>query len=66
MRVTVASVLEADGSVPRGQGTKMAIPEVGPVWGTVGGGCVEKYIIREARLVFQDGQTRVKEFDLGD
>ena len=44
----------------------MAIPEVGPVWGTVGGGCVEKYIIREARLVFQDGQTRVKEFDLGD
>lgn len=65
-RVVVATVIEADGSVPRGQGTKMVIPETGPVWGTVGGGCVEKYIVREARSVFQDGQTRIKEFDLGD
>ncbi|MDG6901397.1 MAG: XdhC family protein [Nitrososphaerota archaeon] len=65
-RVVVASVLETDGSVPRGQGTKMAIPENGPVWGTIGGGCVEKYVVREAKFVLQDGTTRVEEFDLGD
>ena len=65
-RVIVATVIEADGSVPRGQGTRMAIPEEGPVWGTVGGGCVEKYIVRQARLVFKDRQTRVEEFNLGD
>lgn len=66
VRVVVASVLESDGSVPRGQGTKMAIPEVGRVWGSIGGGCVEKYVVREAKLVLKDGQTRVKEFNLGD
>ena len=66
VRVVVASVLETDGSVPRGQGTKMAIPESGEVWGTVGGGCVEKYIVREAKFVLQDGKTRVEEFNLGD
>lgn len=65
-RVVVATVIEADGSVPRGQGTSMAIPESGTVWGTVGGGCVEKYIVREAKAVLKDGKTRVEEFDLGD
>ncbi len=44
----------------------MAIPETGPAWGTVGGGCVEKYIVREAKFVFKDGRTRVEEFNLGD
>jgi xanthine dehydrogenase accessory factor len=66
VRVVVASVLETDGSVPRGQGTKMAIPESGEIWGTVGGGCVEKYIVREAKFVLKDGKTRVEEFNLGD
>ncbi len=65
-RVVVASVIEADGSVPRGQGTNMAIPETGPIWGTVGGGCIEKYIVHEARVLFQDGKTRIEEFNLGD
>lgn len=66
IRVVVASVLEADGSVPRGEGTKMAIPETGPIWGSVGGGCVEKYIVREAKFTMKDGKTRVEEFNLGD
>ncbi|MCL5068037.1 MAG: XdhC family protein [Thaumarchaeota archaeon] len=65
-RVVVASVIEADGSVPRGQGTNMAIPETGPIWGTVGGGCVEKYIVHAARNLFEVGKTRVEEFNLGD
>lgn len=66
VRVVVASVLETDGSAPRGQGTKMAIPETGEIWGSVGGGCVEKYIVREAKFVLKDGKTRVEEFNLGD
>ena len=65
-RVVVANVVESDGSVPRGQGTNMAIPETGPIWGSVGGGCIEKYIVHEARLLFQDGKTRIEEFNLGD
>lgn len=66
LRIVVATVVEADGSVPRGVSTKMAIPESGPTVGTIGGGCVEKYVVREARFVFEDGQTRVKTFNLGD
>ena len=65
-RVVVANVIEADGSVPRGQGTNMAIPETGPIWGTVGGGCIEKNNVHEARVLFQDGKTRIEEFNLGD
>ncbi len=66
LRVVVATVVEADGSVPRGVSTKMLIPESGPTVGTIGGGCVEKYVVREAKFVFEDGQTRVKTFNLGD
>ena len=66
IRVVVANVIESDGSVPRGQGTNMAIPESGPIWGSVGGGCIEKYIVHQARLLFQDGKTRIEEFNLGD
>ncbi len=65
-RIVVATVVEADGSVPRGVSTKMIIPESGPTVGTIGGGCVEKFVVREARFVFEDGQTRVKAFNLGD
>jgi xanthine dehydrogenase accessory factor len=65
-RVVVATVIEADGSFPRGNGTNMAIPENGPILGSVGGGCVERYIVKIARDVFQDGKTRVEEFNLGD
>jgi xanthine dehydrogenase accessory factor len=66
LRIVVATVVEADGSVPRGVSTKMIIPETGPTVGTIGGGCVEKYVVREARFVFEDGLTRVKSFNLGD
>ena len=66
IRVVVANVIESDGSVPRGQGTNMAIPESGEIWGSVGGGCIEKYIVHQARLLFQDGKTRIEEFNLGD
>jgi len=66
VRVVVGTVIETDGSAPRGQGTKMAIAEDGPVWGTVGGGCVERFVVRESEGVFKDGKTRIEEFNLGD
>jgi xanthine dehydrogenase accessory factor len=65
-RVVIATVIEADGSAPRGQGTRLAIAETGKSWGTVGGGCVERFCAREAEAVFKDGRTRVEEFNLGD
>jgi len=66
MKVVVGTVIEADGSAPRGQGTRMAITESGQTWGTVGGGCVERFVKRESETVFKDGKTRIEEFNLGD
>lgn len=66
VKVVVGTVVEADGSAPRGQGTRMAIAEDGTKWGTVGGGCVERFVVREAEGVFKDGRTRLEEFNLGD
>jgi len=65
-KVVVVTVIEADGSYPRGNGTTMAIPESGPILGSVGGGCVERYIVKTARSVFEDGKTRIEKFNLGD
>ena len=65
-RVVVATVIDSEGSVPQGGGASMAITEDGPTCGTVGGGCVERYIVKAARKVFQDGKTRIEEFNLGD
>jgi xanthine dehydrogenase accessory factor len=65
-RVVVATVIEAEGSAPQGGGAAMAITEEGQTCGTVGGGCVERYIVKSARKVFQDGKSRVEDFNLGD
>ncbi len=65
-RVVVATVIEAEGSAPQGGGAAMAITEDGPIAGTVGGGCVERYIVKSSRKVFADGKTRIEEFNLGD
>jgi xanthine dehydrogenase accessory factor len=65
-RVVVATVIDANGSFPQGSGARMAIPEEGQTCGSVGGGCVERYIVKSAREVLEDGKTRVEEFNLGD
>lgn len=65
-RVVVATVIEAQGSAPQSGGATMAITEDGRTCGTVGGGCVERYIVKATRRLFEDGKTRVEEFNLGD
>ncbi len=65
-RLALASVIRAQGSTPRGTSAKMIITADGEVYGTVGGGCVENYIMAEAQKVLEDGQMRIVEADLGD
>ncbi len=65
-RVALASVIRTEGSTPRGQGAKMLIYENGETFGTIGGGCVERYVVEEASQVFADGRLRIVECDLGD
>jgi xanthine dehydrogenase accessory factor len=47
----LAVILEAEGSTPRGAGTKMAVFADGRAVGTVGGGKVEFFAIERARIL---------------
>lgn len=66
-KVVVATVIDAEGSAPQGGGAQMAIVEEGEeTCGTIGGGCIERYVVKASRRVFEDGKTRIEEFNLGD
>lgn len=65
-RVALASVIGVQGSAPRGTTAKMIVTADGEVFGTVGGGCMENYVVHEAKKVLEDGQLRVVDVDLGD
>jgi xanthine dehydrogenase accessory factor len=65
-RVVVATIIDSEGSAPQGGGASMAITEEGEVCGTIGGGCVERYVVKASRKVFEDGKTRIEDFNLGD
>ncbi len=45
---TVVTVIDAKGSTPRGKGAKMAVSPTGEVTGSIGGGCSEGAVIRDA------------------
>lgn len=65
-RFVLASVIRAAGSTPRGTSAKMIILEDGSSIGTIGGGCLETYVLHESKKVFEDGILRIVEADLGD
>ncbi len=65
-KIVIATVIDAEGSAPQGGGAQMAILQDGPTCGTIGGGCIERYVVKAARRVFEDGKTRIEEFNLGD
>jgi xanthine dehydrogenase accessory factor len=63
-KVCIATVIEADGSTPRGVGAKMVISSTGETFGTVGGGAVEKKVLDAAPGVLETGEAAVVGFDL--
>ena len=65
-RFVLASVIRVAGSTPRGTSAKMVILEDGSSIGTIGGGCLETYVLHESKKVFDDGMLRIIEADLGD
>ena len=50
-----ARIIEKSGSAPRAVGSEIFISRSGEVYGTVGGGKVEKETIDEARRMLEDG-----------
>ena len=58
------TVISTRGSTPVESGAIMATDEIGRIYGTIGGGCGEAEVMREARRLIGTGQTRVVEVDM--
>ena len=60
----VVTVIETKGSTPRGTGAKMAVSPLGKVTGSIGGGCSEGAVIRDAVRIIGTGRYQVIDIDL--
>ena len=65
-QVALATVLRTRGSVPRHAGSKMVIDPDGGMVGTIGGGCGEADVKREAIEVIRTRKPRMVRVDLLD
>ncbi|MDR1874575.1 MAG: XdhC family protein [Synergistaceae bacterium] len=65
-RVAVVTVVAAKGSTPREAGAKMAVFYDGRTVGSIGGGCAEADVARDARQVILEGGYRLKTVDMED
>lgn len=59
-RRVLATIIKRKGSAPRQVGTKMLIFPDGNCVGTIGGGCVEADILREALLMMRGDEKKAK------
>jgi xanthine dehydrogenase accessory factor len=64
LRAALATIIERKGSTPRKDATKMLIYEDGRCTGTIGGGCTEAEVCREALLAIRRGKPQLLRFDL--
>ncbi|MFB0520898.1 MAG: XdhC family protein [Desulfatiglandales bacterium] len=60
----LATVIKANGSTPRGEGSKMLIRADGAILGSIGGGSLEAKVCREAMDVMREARPKVLHFNL--
>lgn len=64
--VALATVIRAQGSVPRHAGAKMLVYADGRTSGTIGGGEMEARVVAAAKEALVDGQSRIVPYSLVD
>lgn len=64
--LTLVTIIETQGSMPRHAGTKMVVYPDGAFIGTVGGGKMEHEVIQEALVALSDGKPRTHSYRLND
>ncbi len=64
--VALATIVRAQGSVPRHEASKMLVHPDGDTEGTIGGGDLESQVIQEALEALRDGQSRFLHYDFRD
>ena len=60
----MVTIIEKQGSSPRGAGSKMLVGKSGAITGTIGGGMVEFAAIREAAAMIGSDRSEVRFYDL--
>ena len=60
----VVTVISTKGSTPRGSGAKMSVSPLGKVTGSIGGGCSEAAVIRDAVRIIGTGRYKLVDIDL--
>lgn len=60
----VVTVIQTKGSTPRGAGAKMAVSPQGDVTGSIGGGCSEGAVIRDAIDIIGTGAYKIMSIDM--
>ena len=60
----IVTVVETKGSTPRGAGAKMAVSPLGKTTGSIGGGCSEAAVIRDAVKIIGTGRYRLIDIDM--
>src|SRR5205823_7779360 len=63
-RGAVATIVNAQGSIPSFRTAKMLVRDDGSIVGTIGGGCVEAEIWQSAREVMEQEKPRTLTFNL--
>jgi xanthine dehydrogenase accessory factor len=63
-KLALAKVVATRGSTPREVGAQMLIRRSGEMMGTIGGGCGEAEVRRQATEALEEGQPRLMEVDL--
>ena len=61
---SIVTVISSKGSVPRGPGAKMIVYPYGKITGSIGGGCSEGAVIRDARGIIGTGGYLIKTVDM--
>jgi len=64
--VALATIIAAQGSVPRHEGSKLLVRADGTFVGTVGGGQMEARVVQEALAALADGHVRTVDYSLND
>ncbi|MDR3361612.1 MAG: XdhC family protein [Desulfovibrio sp.] len=65
-RAAIVTVLSTKGSTPREAGAKMAVLDDGRIVGSIGGGCAEAGVLRDARRILNNGGYCCKTIDMTD
>jgi len=62
--IAMATVINVEGSAPRGEGAKMLLTRSGRIEGSVSGGCVESAVDEEAQAVLASGKPSIVRYGI--